>query len=83
MLVVTQEFVYWKGLLMLVVDTLSGLVGRRCRLLRPIRDREGRTRFGERPQILREIDNLGRRMYLVQFPDGATTFVFPHEVSLC
>jgi hypothetical protein len=67
---------------MLVVDTESGAVGRRCRLLRPIRDREGHTRFVERPRILREIDNLGRRMYLVKFADGATTFVFPHEVAL-
>jgi hypothetical protein len=68
---------------MLAVNTHSWVVGRRCRLLRPIRDREGRTRFLERPRILREIDNLDRRMYLVEFADGVTTFVFPHEVALC
>jgi hypothetical protein len=56
------------------------VVGRRCRLLRPVRDPEGRTRFAERPTILRQIRNLDRSMYLVQFSDGATTFLFPNEV---
>lgn len=58
------------------------MAGRYCRLLRPVRDRAGRSRFDEQPMILREVENLGRKMYLVQFKDGATTFVFPHEVSL-
>jgi hypothetical protein len=26
------------------------------------------------------VDNLGRHMLLVQFDDGATTFLFPDEV---
>jgi len=51
-------------------------------LLRPVRDHDGRSRFGEEPRILREVDNLNRRMYLVQFPDGATTFLFPDEVVI-
>lgn len=55
---------------------------RRCRLTRPVRDRQGRSRFAERPQILREIDNLDRHMYLVRFDDGATTLLFPNELSL-
>jgi hypothetical protein len=58
----------------------DGVVGRYCRLLKPVRDREGHSRFNERPRILREVRNLDRVMYLVQFEDGATTFVFPHEV---
>lgn len=66
-----------------IAETQRSLAGRRCKLLRPIRDREGRTRFGEHPQVLREVDNLDRHMYLVQFEDGATTFVFPQEVVLC
>ncbi|MGH7907478.1 MAG: hypothetical protein ACREP6_12720 [Candidatus Binataceae bacterium] len=57
-------------------------VGRSCRLLKPVRDREGRTRFNERPRILREIYNLGRRMYLVEFADHATTFLFPDEIII-
>ena len=56
------------------------VVGRYCRLLKPVRDREGHTRFNERPRILREVRNLDRVMYLVQFEDGTTTFVFPHEI---
>jgi hypothetical protein len=56
--------------------------GRFCNLRRPIRDRSGRARFDETPVILREVFNLDRRMYLVKFADGATTFVFPDEVDL-
>jgi len=53
-----------------------------CRLLRPVRDHEGRIRFVERPIILQHIRNLDRSMYLVQFSDGATTFLFPDEIAL-
>ncbi len=56
------------------------VAGRRCRLLKPVRDREGRSRFDEKPRIIRELNNLGRRMYLVEFGDGSTTFLFPDEV---
>ena len=58
----------------------EAVVGRRCRLLKPVRDHEGLSRYGEKPRILRSVDNLGRRMLLVQFDDGATTFLFPDEV---
>lgn len=58
------------------------LHGRQCRLLRPIRDRSGRSRFQEMPVIVREVFNLDRHMYLVSFSDEATTFVFPHEVDV-
>ncbi len=53
-----------------------------CRLKRPVRDRAGRTHFGETALILREVHNLGRLMYLVRFDDGNTTFVFPEEIEL-
>jgi hypothetical protein len=56
--------------------------GRRCRLLKPVRDHEGLSRFSEKPRILRSVDNLGRHMFLVQFDDGATTFLFPDEVKI-
>jgi len=62
-------------------DLNAGVIGKHCRLLRLIRDRGGQTRFKERPLILREINNLDRRMYLVQFDDGATTYLFPDEVA--
>ena len=54
-----------------------------CILNAPIRDRAGRIRFQEQPRVLRKINNLDRQMLLVQFDDGATTFVFPNEVTLC
>jgi hypothetical protein len=58
------------------------LVGRQCRLLKPVRDQQGRTRFGEHPRILREVNNLGRLMYLVEFEDRVTTFLFPDEIVI-
>jgi len=61
---------------------MHGVEGRRCRLRKPVRDREGHIHFDERPRILHEVDNLGRRMYLVQFEDGSTTFLFPEEVTV-
>ena len=57
-------------------------IEKRCRLIGAVRDHNGRVRFGEQPTILREVDNLERHMFLVQFEDGATTFLFPHEVAL-
>ncbi len=58
------------------------VVGRQCRLLKPVRDQQGRARFEEHPRILRELINLGRRMYLVEFEDRATTFLFPNEIAI-
>jgi hypothetical protein len=58
------------------------VVGRHCHLNRPVRDRQGMTRFNEQPVVLREVNNLDRRMYLVQFDDGSTTFLFPDEITL-
>ena len=54
------------------------VVGRYCRLLRPIRNHAGRWLSGD-PLILREVCNLERVMYLVQFDDGSTTFLFAEE----
>ncbi|HEY6418085.1 MAG TPA: hypothetical protein VIX59_03695 [Candidatus Binataceae bacterium] len=67
---------------MMASTNIEAVVGRQCKLLRPVRDHEGRSRFVERPRILREVNNLDRRMYLVQFDDGATTFLFPNEVAV-
>jgi hypothetical protein len=58
----------------------DSIVGRHCRLVRPVRDTQGISRFTEEPVILRTLDNLGRQMYLVQFEDGTTTFLFPNEI---
>ena len=53
---------------------------RQCELLIPVRDRAGRSHFNEPVTLLREMHNLDRTMYLVRFPDGSTTFLFPHEI---
>ena len=58
------------------------IIGRQCLLLKPVRDREGHMRFNEKPKILREVNNLNRRMFLVQFEDGSTTFLFPDEINI-
>ena len=60
----------------------DAIVGRQCMLLRPVRDRAGLMRFNEKPRILREVNNLNRRMFLVQFSDGSTTFLFPDEINI-
>jgi hypothetical protein len=64
------------------VISVEGIIGRQCLLLKPVRDREGHMRFNEKPKILREVNNLNRRMFLVQFADGSTTFLFPDEVNI-
>jgi hypothetical protein len=64
---------------MLIPDEVSG---RHCHLLKPVRDQEGRMRFNEKPEIVREVNNLNRRMFLVRFDDGRTTFLFPDEVNI-
>ena len=64
----------------MVISNAEAVVGRHCRLLQPVRDHEGRMRFSEKPKVLREVNNLERHMLLVQFDDGATTFLFPDEV---
>lgn len=65
---------------MMTSTNTAAVAGRHCKLQRPVRDHEGRSRFTEQPRILREVNNLDRRMFLVQFDDGATTFLFPDEV---
>ena len=67
---------------MIEQNTEATIVGKRCKLLRPVRDRQGRVRFSERPIILREVSNLGRTMFLVQFDDSSTTFLFPNELTI-
>jgi hypothetical protein len=61
---------------------IETMVGRHCQLLKPVRDRQGLTRFAEQPVVLSEVTNLGRRMFLVQFADGSTTFLFPDEIII-
>jgi len=64
------------------VEPIDLVIGRYCLLKRPVRDRDGVNHFKEKPRVLREVINLDRRMFLVQFSDGSTTFLFPDEVSI-
>jgi hypothetical protein len=64
------------------IDAVVPVVGRYCLLKRPVRDRDGVNHFKEKPKVLRELINLDRRMFLVEFDDGSTTFLFPDEVSI-
>jgi hypothetical protein len=64
------------------IDSFNPVVGRYCSLKRPVRDRDGVNHFKEKPRVLREVINLDRRMFLVEFGDGSTTFLFPDEVNI-
>ena len=64
------------------VESIDHVIGHHCMLKRPVRDRDGVNHFHEKPKVLRELNNLGRRMLLVEFSDGSTTFLFPEEVSI-
>jgi hypothetical protein len=64
------------------IETVDPVIGRHCLLKRPVRDRGGVNHFNEKPKVLREVINLERRMFLVQFGDGSTTFLFPEEVVI-
>lgn len=65
------------------MDEYKEYVGRKVKLLRPVRDHDGKSRFKEEnPTVLRIMNNLDRVMFLIQFQDGVTTFMFPSEVIL-
>ena len=64
------------------METVDPVAGRYCMLKRPVRDRDGISHFKERPKVIREVINLDRRMFLVEFDDGSTTFLFPDEVTI-
>jgi hypothetical protein len=64
------------------IENVDPVVGHYCLLKRPVRDHDGVNHFNERPKVLREVMNLDRRMFLVEFDDGSTTFLFPDEVAI-
>jgi hypothetical protein len=57
--------------------------GLRCRTNRFIRTVEGDLPRASEGTIRYEIDNLGRRLVLVDWDQGFTVPVFPHEIELC
>lgn len=62
-----------------ITDPVSGHVF--VTLREPIRDHEGKIRFNEKPELVKEINNLDRVMYLVRFLDGATTYLYKDEIE--
>ena len=56
--------------------------GMRCRTVRFVRTVEGDLRRDAQGTIRYEIDNLDRRLVLVEWDQGLTVPVFPHEIEL-
>ena len=61
---------------------MDDLIGKRVKLLAPVRAGNGKEYFKEHPKIIRLSETLGRPMYLVKWDDDATTFVFPNELEV-
>jgi hypothetical protein len=57
------------------------IIGRRCHLIVPVRDPQGRSHCDERPTIISETHNLGRHMYLARLEDGTTMYLFDYEIK--
>ena len=61
----------------------DSVIGKVCRLTRSLRDASSKIRkANEEGTILREVDNLGRKMLLVKFSDNTSTFLFPNEIEI-
>jgi hypothetical protein len=60
------------------------LVGKKCRLVRPIRDPEGKSRYREElnPTIIRVGNNLDRLMLYVQLSDETIMVLFPKDIEI-
>ena len=56
--------------------------GMRCRIVRFVRTVEGGIRRDAQGTIRYEMDNLDRRLVLVEWDQGFTVPVFPHEIEL-
>ena len=60
------------------------LVGKKCRLVHPIRDPEGKSRYREEsdPIIIRVGNNLDRLMLYVQLNDKTIMVLFPKDIEI-
>lgn len=63
---------------------MHNAVGKQCRLLKPIRDPNGKTRYREEinPTVIRVTVNLDREMYHVRLNDGLIMILFPREIEI-
>jgi hypothetical protein len=63
-----------------VIDTSKA--GMRCRLKKTIRAHEATLEADSPGTIVHEIENLGRRMVLVNWDGNATLYVFLEEIEI-
>ena len=56
--------------------------GLRCRAKKMVQTHETKIAPERRGTIVHEIENLGRRMVLVQWDDDASLYVFPDEIEI-
>jgi hypothetical protein len=56
---------------------------KRCRLAAPVRDHSSKLRFREKAEVVREVNNLGRRMLRVLFDDGSSVSLSARGNSRC
>ena len=63
---------------------MHNAVGKQCRLLKPIGDPNGKTRYREEinPTVIRVTVNLDREMYHVRLNDGLIMILFPREIEI-
>jgi hypothetical protein len=62
---------------------MEDLIGKKCKLLKPLRDPSGMVRPRDTiVTVIRAVNNLDREMFLVQFSDETTSFLFPTEIEL-
>jgi len=65
---------------MTMIDTSRK--GRRCRATKMVRTHEAKIEPERRGTIVHEIENLGRRMVLVEWDDNSSLYVFPDEIEI-
>lgn len=56
--------------------------GLRCRAKTTVRAHEAKIESERLGTIVHEIENLGRRMILVEWDDDASLYVFPEEIEI-
>lgn len=61
---------------------MDNLVGKMVKLVRPVRPKEGKQYFKEQGKIIKEIDNLGRTMFVVLFEDDVSVILFRDEFEI-
>ena len=55
--------------------------GMRCAAKKMIRNHKATIQPANRGTIIYEVENLGRRLILVQWDDGSSSYAFPDEVD--